>query len=79
MNIEYLYKKMEQENINYVNSKLYATKGAIAHYKNNTAIVLDESQISTSIEEKTTLNRLTGSIEKSRLVEKLISEGYINE
>lgn len=30
-------------------------------------------------EEKTTLNRLTGSIEKSRLVEKLISEGYINE
>ena len=30
-------------------------------------------------EEKTALNRLTGSIEKSRLVEKLISEGYINE
>lgn len=30
-------------------------------------------------EEKTVLNRLTGSIEKSRLVEKLISEGYINE
>ena len=30
-------------------------------------------------EEKTTLNRLAGSIEKSRLVEKLISEGYINE
>ena len=28
---------------------------------------------------KTALNRLTGSIEKSRLVEKLISEGYINE
>lgn len=30
-------------------------------------------------EEKTALNRLTGNIEKSRLVEKLISEGYINE
>ena len=30
-------------------------------------------------EEKTTLNRLTGNIEKSRLVERLISEGYINE
>lgn len=55
MDINYLYKKMEKENINYVNSKLYFSKGAIAHYKDSTAIVLDESQISTSIEEKTTL------------------------
>ncbi len=30
-------------------------------------------------EEKTTLNRLVGNVPKDRLIEKLISEGYINE
>lgn len=50
-----LYNKIENENINYINSKLNKSRGAIAHYKDITVIVVDDKQIDTQIAENTVL------------------------
>lgn len=50
-----LYNKIENENINYINSKLNKSRGAIAHYKDITVIVVDDEQIDTQIAENTVL------------------------
>lgn len=55
MDTNLLYSKIEEENINYINSKLKNTRGALAHYKGITAIVVDDSQIDTQIAENTVL------------------------
>ena len=50
-----LYKKIEDENINYLNAELISTRGAIIHYNNITAIVVDDTQVKGSISENTVL------------------------
>lgn len=50
-----LYNKMEKENINYINAKLLFTRGAIAHYNNLTAIVVDDKQVKNQVSENTVL------------------------
>lgn len=54
-----MYKKLintiEKENINYINHKLYSTKGMIAHYNDITAIVVDDKQITSQTDENTVL------------------------
>ena len=55
MNANLLYSKIEEENINYINSKLYRTRGAIAHYKDITVIIVDDAQVNTQVTENTVL------------------------
>lgn len=50
-----LYDKMEEENINYVNANLIFTRGAIAHYHDLTAIVVDDNQVKSQVSENTVL------------------------
>ena len=54
-----MYKKLintiEKENINYINHKLYSTKGMITHYNDITAIVVDDKQIISQTDENTVL------------------------
>lgn len=50
-----LYKTMEDENINYINHPLGFTPGMIAHYKDITAIVVDDTQVKTRKSENTVL------------------------
>ena len=50
-----LYSEIEEENINYINSKLENTRGAIIHYKDVIAIIVDEQQIDTHVAENTVL------------------------
>lgn len=54
-----MYKKLintiEKENINYINHKLYSTKGMIAHYDDITAIIVDNKQITSQVDENTVL------------------------
>lgn len=40
-----LYQKMKEENIHYINHELLFTRGAIVHYNNITAIVVDDKQV----------------------------------
>lgn len=42
-----LYRKMKEENIHYINHELLFTRGAIVHYNNITAIVIDDKQVQT--------------------------------
>ena len=60
MDTTLLYDKIEEENINYINSTLSRTRGAIIHYKDITAIVLDDKQIDTQIAENTVLMQELG-------------------
>ncbi len=60
MDTTLLYSKIEEENINYINSTLSRTRGAIIHYKDITAIVLDDKQIDTQIAENTVLMQELG-------------------
>ncbi len=53
MNTDDLYKRLQQENIHYINKKLFLTPGAIVHYENITAIVVDKEQIKNSTHENT--------------------------
>ena len=55
METSILYKKMEKENINYINHKLSLTRGAIAHYKDLTAIVVDDTIVKSQVSENTVL------------------------
>lgn len=52
---EELYQFIENNNINYINHKLYDTKGMIAHYNDITAIVIDEKQHTSCCDENTTV------------------------
>lgn len=60
MDTTLLYDKIEEENINYINSTLSRTRGAIIHYKDITAIVVDDKQIDTQIAENTVLMQELG-------------------
>lgn len=42
-----LYQKMKEHNIHYINHELLFTRGAIVHYHNVTAIVVDNKQVKT--------------------------------
>lgn len=55
-----LYNRIEEENINYINSTLNKTRGAIMHYKDITAIVVDDKQLDTQIAENTVLMQELG-------------------
>jgi len=55
-----LYSKIEEENINYINSKLENTRGAIIHYKDITAIIVDNEQINSHVAENTVLMQELG-------------------
>lgn len=50
-----LYDKMEKENIHYINHQLLFTRGAIAHCKDLTAIVVDDKQVKSQVSENTVL------------------------
>ena len=50
-----LYNELEREHINYCNHKLLNSCGMIAHYKDVTAIVVDEEKTNTTISRNTTL------------------------
>lgn len=50
-----LYNMLENENIHYSNHKLLNSSGMIAHYKDVTAIIVDEAQTNTTISRNTTL------------------------
>jgi len=50
-----LYNKMKEENINYINAELLFTRGAIAHYNNLTAIIVDDKQVKSQVSENTVL------------------------
>ncbi len=50
-----LYNMLENENIYYSNHRLSNSNGMIAHYKNVTAIVLDEDKTNTNISRNTVL------------------------
>lgn len=50
-----LYNVLEKEKIHYSNHKLSHSNGMIAHYKDVTAIIVDESKINTKISINTTL------------------------
>lgn len=50
-----LYNVLENENIHYSNHKLYNSSGMIAHYKDITAIIVDESITNTTISRNTVL------------------------
>lgn len=55
-----LYSKIEEENINYINTRLENTRGAIVHYQDITAIVIDNEQIDSQIAENTVLMQELG-------------------
>lgn len=50
-----LYNMLDDENIHYTNHKLYNSSGMIAHYKDVTAIIVDEKQTDTKISRNTVL------------------------
>ena len=50
-----LYQKLKKENIHYIKHELLFTRGAIVHYQNITAIVIDDKQVQTSVSENTVL------------------------
>ena len=50
-----LYNEIEKEDINYINAKLVFTRGAIVHYNNITAIIVDDNQIKNQTSENTVL------------------------
>ena len=50
-----LYQKLKKEGIHYIRHKLLFTRGAIVHYNNITAIVIDDEQVQTKISENTVL------------------------
>ena len=50
-----LYKKMEEENINYINHDLFSTSGMIAHYEDVTAIIVDDKKTKGQVAENTVL------------------------
>ena len=60
METSILYKKIEDENINYVNAQLFSTRGAIASCNNLTAIVVDDIQVKTVKGENTVLMQELG-------------------
>lgn len=55
MKISTLYNKINDENINYINASLISTRGAIVHYNNITAIILDNKQVKNYTSENTVL------------------------
>ncbi len=55
MNSQELYQKMEQENIHYLNHNLSSTEGMIAHYKDLTAIIVDDKKVKSQVAENTVL------------------------
>ena len=50
-----LYNILKEENIHYINAKLFLTRGAIAYYKGITAIIVDNTQIDSDIAENTVI------------------------
>lgn len=50
-----LYDILEKENIDYVNHELLNSRGMIAHYKDVTAIIVDEKKTTTTASTNTTL------------------------
>ena len=50
-----LYNVLEDENIHYSNHELKNSSGMIAHYKDVTAIIVDESKTNTTISRNTVL------------------------
>lgn len=50
-----LYKIIEKEKIHYCNHNLYATNGMIAHYKDITAIIVDDNKVKGQVAENTVL------------------------
>lgn len=50
-----LYNVLENENIHYSNHKLKNSSGMIAHYKDVTAIIVDEAKTNTTISRNTVL------------------------
>lgn len=50
-----LYKKMEDQNINYINHDLFSTSGMIAHYEDVTAIIVDDKKVKGQVAENTVL------------------------
>ncbi len=55
MDTNELYKKMENENIHYIDHNLYGTEGMITHYEDVTAIIVDEEKASTQVTKNTVL------------------------
>ncbi len=55
-----LYKKMEEENIHYINHNLYSTDGMITHYDDLTAIVVDDKKVKGQVAENTVLMQELG-------------------
>lgn len=55
-----LYKKMKDENIYYINHELTFTRGAIAHYKGITAIVIDKKKVTSQTSENTVIMQELG-------------------
>ncbi len=49
------YNILEEENINYANHELLNSRGMIAHYKDITAIIVDEKRTTTTASTNTTL------------------------
>lgn len=50
-----LYDILEKENIDYANHELFNSRGMIAHYKDVTAIIVDEKKTTTTASTNTTL------------------------
>ena len=55
-----LYQKMKDENIHYINHELLFTRGAIVHYNDITAIVVDDKQVKNQESENTVLMQELG-------------------
>lgn len=55
-----LYSEIEKENINYINTRLENTRGAIIHYRYITAIIVDDEQIKAQTSENTVLMQELG-------------------
>ena len=52
---EIIYKLIDEEKISYINHKLIGSSGMIAHYKDLTAIIVDDKTVKGSIAENTVL------------------------
>ena len=50
-----LYEILKKENIHYIHHELLFTRGAVVHYHNITAIVIDDKQVKSKISENTVL------------------------
>lgn len=69
MKITSLYDILEKENINYANHELLNSRGMIAHYKDVTAIIVDEKKTTTTASTNTTLIQELGHYFSRKLLQ----------